>query len=181
MKVDNSRKSGLASHIEERKKPASGDKLVGTVRVDIKHVEHLNFHAFDTDEPNSAIEVDEPVKRDGHGRGHSPLSYFLVGAGSCLLTQWAKIAVIEGLEIDNLDAIVRGHTDRRIDGRFTDFVFDVRMTGNETAEKVRLAAKEAERLCFVHNTLKLATPVVTNVSLNDKVVYTSKLGPETTS
>ncbi|MDH2901358.1 MAG: OsmC family protein [archaeon] len=180
MKVDKSHKAGISSYIENRKKTADKAKMAGTIRIDLRHVDHLNFQGIAKEGGNFTVEIDEPPERDGHGKGPTPLNYFLIGAGSCLLMQWAKLAVIEDLDINNLEAIVRGHTDRRIDGYFTDFVFDITMTGNESEERIKQVAKESERLCFVHNTLKRAVPVITNVMLNDKVVYTSKLGPKET-
>jgi uncharacterized OsmC-like protein len=180
LKVDKSHKAGISSYIESRKKTADKAKMAGTIRIDLRHVEHLNFQGIAKEGGNFTVEIDEPPERDGHGKGPTPLNYFLIGAGSCLLMQWAKLAVIEDLDINNLEAIVRGHTDRRIDGYFTDFVFDITMTGNESEERIKQVAKESERLCFVHNTLKRAVPVITNVMLNDKVVYTSKLGPKET-
>ncbi len=180
MKVNKSLRPGIASYIEDRKRNSDKEKMVGTIRVDLRHVEHLNFQGIAKEGGTFTVEIDEPPERGGYGKGPTPLNYFLIGAGSCLVTQWAKIAVIEGLDVDNLEATIRGHTDRRIDGYFTDFVFDIRMTGKESEERVKEVARESERLCFVHNTLKRAVPVITNVSLNDKVVYTSKLGPDQT-
>jgi hypothetical protein len=40
------------------------------------------------------------------------------------------------------------------------------------------ASRESERLCFVHNTLKRAVPVITNINYNGKLIYSSTLGPE---
>lgn len=180
VKVDKSHKPGLTAYIEGRKKTTDKAKMVGTIRVDLKHVEHLNLQGFAKEGGNFTVEIDEPPERDGYGKGPTPLNYFLIGAASCLMMQYAKIAVIEGLDVDSLEATARGHTDRRIDGYFTDFIFDVRMTGSESEERIKEVAKESERLCFVHNTLKRAVPVITNVMLNDKVVYTSNMGPSQT-
>jgi uncharacterized OsmC-like protein len=177
LKIDKSHKDGVNAYIENRRKTTDKAKMAGTIRIDLRHVEHLNFQGIVKEGGNFVLEIDEPPQRDGYGKGPTPLNYFLIGAGSCLLMQWAKLALIEDLDIDNLEAIVLGHTDRRVDGYFTDFVFDINMTGNESPEKIKHVAKESERLCFVHNTLKRAVPVTTNVMLNSQVVYTSKLGP----
>ncbi len=178
VKVDKNHAPGLKAYLDNRRNNTDKSKMVGTIRVDLKHVEHLNFQAIAREGGNFTVEIDEPPERDGHGRGPTPLNYFLIGAGSCLLMQWAKIAVIEGLNIDNLAAIARGHTDRRIDGYFTDFVFDIKMDGKESEERIRQVAKESERFCFAHNTLKRAVPVTTNVTLNGKLVYASTSDPE---
>jgi uncharacterized OsmC-like protein len=177
VKVDKSKAMEIKSYLDNRRNTTDKSKMAGTIRVDLKHVEHLNLQGIAKEGGNFTVEIDEPPERGGYGRGPTPLNYFLIGAGSCLLTQWAKIAVIEDLKIDNLAAIARGHTDRRIDGYFTDFVFDIRMDGTESEERIKRVAKDSERYCFVHNTLKRAVPVITNVTLNGKLVYTSTLGP----
>jgi len=178
VKVNRELASGVTSYIENRKKTTDKSKMLGAIRVDMKHVEHLNFQGFAKEGGSFTVEIDEPPERSGYGRGPTPLNYFLIGAGSCLLMQWAKIAVIEGLNIDNLEATVRGHTDRRIDGYFTDFVFDIRFEGDESEERIKQVAKESERLCFVHNTLKRAVPVITNIVMNGKLIHTTTSGPE---
>lgn len=164
----------IAEYIKSRKNSSRGK---GAHRVDLKHIEHLNFHGSAREGGNFTIEIDEPAERGGEGLGARPTSYFLLGAGSCLLTQWAKLAVIENLKIEDLRAIIRGHTETGIDGYFTDFVFDVFLTGTESEDRIKEVAHESERLCFIHNTLKRAAPCLTNVSYNGKVVYTSNVGP----
>lgn len=178
MKVDKNLAPGIVSYIENRKKTTDKSKMLGVIRIDLKHVDHLNFQGIAKEGGNFTVEIDEPPERGGRGKGPTPLNYFLIGAGSCLLMQWAKIAVIEGLDVDNLEATARGHTDRRIDGYFTDFVFDVRMDGKESVERIKQVAKESERLCFVHNTLKRGVPVTTNITLNGKLIYSTTSGPE---
>ncbi len=178
MKVDKNLAPGVVSYIENRKKTTDKSKMLGAIRIDLKHKEHLTFQGNAKEGGNFTVDIDEPPERGGYGKGPTPLNYFLIGAGSCLLMQWAKIAVIENLDIDNLEATVRGHTDRRIDGYFTDFVFDIRMDGKETGEKIKQVAKESERLCFVHNTLKRAVPCITNIVMNGKLIYSTTSGPE---
>jgi uncharacterized OsmC-like protein len=178
MKVDKTLAPEITSYIENRKTTTDRTKMLGAIRIDLKHVSHLNFQGNAKEGGDFTVEIDEPPSRGGYGKGPTPLNYFLIGAGSCLLMQWAKLAVIENLDIDNLEATVRGHTDRRIDGYFTDFVFDVRMDGKETEEKIKQVAKESERLCFVHNTLKRAVPCVTNIVMNGKLIYSDTIGPE---
>ena len=182
VKVDKNLAPGIVSYIENRKKTTDKSKMLGAIRIDLKHVEHLTFQGNAKEGVNNfTVDIDEPAERGGYGKGPTPLNYFLIGAGSCLLMQWAKIAVIENLDIDNLEATVRGHTDRRIDGYFTDFVFDIRMDGNETTEKIKQVAKESERLCFVHNTLKRAVPCITNIVMNGKLIYSTTSGPESSA
>ena len=178
MKVNKDLSPGLVEYISNRKKNTDRAKMAGTIRVDLKHVEHLHFHGIAKEGGNFTVDIDEPPERSGYGSGPTPLNYFLIGAGSCLTMQWAKIAAIEDLKVDNLSAIVRGHTDRRIDGYFTDFIFDLYMDGAETKERIIEVAKEGERLCFAHNTLKRAVPVTTNIFYNGERILSTTSGPE---
>ena len=101
--------------------------MVGTIRVDLRHVQHLNFQSIAKEGGTFTFETDESPERGCHGTGPTPLNYFLIGAGSCLAVQWAKLVAMDGLAIDQLEATVRGHTDTRIDGYYADFTFDIRM------------------------------------------------------
>jgi|GEM_PF-382141 uncharacterized OsmC-like protein len=180
VKFDKKLSGEIEAYINSRRNPsAQKTSMVGTIRVDLKHKEHLNFQGFAKEGGSFTLEIDEPPERGGHGRGPTPLNYFLLGIGSCLLMQWAKLSILENLGIDALEATVRGHIDRRIDGSFNDIIVDIRIRGrSEEAEKIRRVAKDCERLCFVHNTLRRALPLTTNIELNGQAVYKSTVGPE---
>ncbi len=177
MKMNRELAPEITKYIEGRRSEPGKARGRGAHRIDLAHVEHLTFQGIAKEGGNFTVTIDEPANRGGHGRGPRPSSYFLLGIGSCLLTQWAKLAVIENLNIDGLNAIIRGHTEAGIDGYYTDFVFDITMSGGESEERIRQVAEESERLCFIHNTLKRAVPCTTNVSYNGKVVYTKTVGP----
>jgi hypothetical protein len=56
--------------------------LVGTTRVDFKHVEQKTFAAtYKTEDKKFDIMIDEPAVRGGMSQGAMPLGYFVTGAG----------------------------------------------------------------------------------------------------
>jgi hypothetical protein len=56
--------------------------LIGTTRVDFKHVEQKTFEAaYKTEDKRFDILIDEPAVRGGMSKGATPLGYFVTGAG----------------------------------------------------------------------------------------------------
>lgn len=56
--------------------------LIGTTRVDFKHVEQKTFEAtYKTEDKKFDIMIDEPAVRGGMSQGATPLGYFITGAG----------------------------------------------------------------------------------------------------
>ena len=61
----------------------------------------------------------------------------------------------------------RGHFDRRLGGSFTEVVYDLKLTSPSSKEEIARLSREAEEMCYAHNTLKKAgVKMVTNVFLN---------------
>lgn len=152
---------------------------VGTVRVDIKNVEQLR-HVAESRE--FKYEIDEPPERGGTNAGLNPLGFFLIGAASCFLNQLVKVAIVEDLKLDNMEVTARGHYNLHTGGgiyEFTDIVYDVKMDGSESKESLEELLKKGEDRCFVHNTLKKAIPLTTNISLNGKPLLSHTVGPNT--
>ncbi|MHB8566334.1 MAG: OsmC-related (seleno)protein [Nitrososphaerales archaeon] len=157
---------------EERRLTLGRD--IGTKRVDIKNVEQLRHevsaHGF-------SLIVDEPAERGGTHLGLDPLGYFVTGAASCFLNQFARSIMIRDLKVDDLEMTARAHYDMAKTRDFTDFIYDVHLSGKESKENVLELLYEAERRCFVHQTLKKAIPLTTNVFLNGVQVVSHTLGP----
>jgi len=62
-------------------RPAAKEQ-VGTVRVDLTHVEQKTLKAvYKTEEKEFEFLLDEPGVRGGLGRGPTPLGFFIAGAG----------------------------------------------------------------------------------------------------
>ena len=143
---------------------------VGTVKVDANHIQQLRLSAtcWEGADFNFSLGVDEPPSRGGDAGGPAPLSYFILGAATCLLTQFAKLALLGELRIDSLSMTARGHFDRKVEGAFTDLIYDVKISGQEGASRIEKLSRDAERRCFASNTLKKAVKLVTNVDYNGK-------------
>lgn len=143
---------------------------IGTVRVDASHARQLRLSAvcWEGTEFKFPLTVDEPPFRGGDATGPAPLSYFVLGAATCLLTQLAKLSMLGELKIDSLSITARGHFDRKIEGAFTDMIYDVKISGTEGDARVEKLCRDAERQCFASNTLRKAIDLVTNVDYNGR-------------
>jgi len=138
---------------------------IGAQRIDIELVEQLRFKAsfghFD-------FIIDEPPERGGTNAGLPPLAYFLAGAASCLMTQYAKFAMSNSIPLTSMKAIVRGHFDRRMGGSFKDIIYDIGIESSADPDRIRGMAREAEMMCYAHNTLKRSVHMQMNLTLNGK-------------
>jgi uncharacterized OsmC-like protein len=147
---------------------------VGTVRVDVVHSRQLRLSAtcWEGEGLKFTMTADEPPSRGGDAAGPTPLSCFVMGAATCLLTQFAKLALLGELKIDSLSMTAKGHFDRKLEGTFTDITYDVKIAGTEDEARIEALSREAERQCFASNTLKRALRLVTNVEYNGKALLT---------
>ncbi len=142
--------------------------LFGAERVDLKKVSHLALEARKRD---FVFLVDEPPERGGTDRGPNPLAYFIAGAASCLMNQYATLAIARGVSLDRMELTARGHFDRKIGGAFDEMVYDLRLESPAPEETILDLSKEAEKMCYAHNTLKKAgVKMVTNLFLNGKQI-----------
>jgi putative redox protein len=136
---------------------------IGTHRVDVELIEQLRFEASFGD---FAFTIDEPPERGGTDAGPPPLSYFLAGAASCLMTQYAKLAIAKSVPLTSSKAVARGHFDRRVSGAFKDIIYEIEIESPASADAIIEIAREAELMCYAHNTLKTSVNIHTNLALN---------------
>ncbi len=165
-----SNREALLRNIKEdiRKRNEASEFLFGAERVDLRRVEHLKFEVR---KRHFTFFVDEPNERGGTDEAPNPLAYFIAGAASCLMNQYADLALARDIPVTGLELTARGHFDRRIGGAFEEVIYDVRLDSSATKEIILGLAKEAERMCFAHNTLKKAgVKMVTNLFLNREQV-----------
>lgn len=164
----------LRKILVERYNPTTlpAEMQIGTWRVDIKNVEHVRHEARVRD---WTFTVDEPPERGGTNMGLNPLGYFVLGAVSCFMSQLSKAAIVKDLKIDTMEITARAHTDmvRRV---FTDAIYDIRLTGEESVENATMLMHEAEERCFVHQTLKKAMKITDNLYMNGTLAATNTLG-----
>lgn len=168
MEKDDELTAVIIEHVRKRHEADDEEFLFGSDRVDLKRVDHLTMVASKRD---FTFTVDEPPERGGKDKGPNPLAYFIAGAASCLMNQYLTDSVFRGVEIRDLEMTARGHFDRRIGGSFSDIVYDLRLSSSSSAEDILSLAKEAETMCYAHNTLKKAgVKMTTNVFLNGRKI-----------
>ncbi len=158
----------IRDHVRKRHEADDEEFLFGAERVDLKHLDHL---AMEARKRHFNFLVDEPGERGGTDKGPNPLAYFLAGAASCLMNQYATDAIYREIKLDSFEITARGHFDRRMGGAFSDMVYDIKISSAASKEQILALAKEAEEMCYAHNTLKRAgVKMVSNVFLNGEKV-----------
>jgi uncharacterized OsmC-like protein len=156
----------IKEHIRKRNEANDEEFLFGSERVDLRRIGHLKFEAR---KRGFKFLVDEPVDRGGTDRAPNPLAYFIAGAASCLLNQYATLAMARDTRLDDVRLTARAHFDRRVGGSFEELVYDIKLESRASPRSVISLSREAERMCYAHNTLKKAgVKMVTNLYLNGK-------------
>jgi uncharacterized OsmC-like protein len=150
---------------EDNERRGLREAKIGAQRVDIQLVEQLRFRASFG---QFVFTIDEPPERGGTDAGLPPLAFFVAGAASCLLTQYAKLAIAKDVPFKSMKAIARGHFDRRVGGAFTEMIYDIVIESPAPEDEVRALAREAESMCYAHNTLKKVVRMETRLTLNGK-------------
>ncbi len=158
----------IKEHVKKRHEVTDKEFLFGAERVDLKRVDHLRFEARKRD---FVFTVDEPAERGGTDQGPNPLAYFMAGAASCLMNQYAVVAIAKGIVLDGLEMTARGHFDRRIGGAFDEMIYDLRISSNAPKSAIQELSKESEEMCYAHNTLRKAgLKMRTNLYLNGELL-----------
>lgn len=150
---------------EDSDRRALGEPKIGTQRINVELVEQLRFLASFG---RFSFTIDEPPERGGTDAGLPPLAHFVAGAVSCLMTQYAKLAIAKDISLTSMKAVARGHFDRRIGGAFKDMLYEIAIESPASDDAIKEIAREAESMCFAHNTLKSAIRMQTNLTLNGK-------------
>jgi len=160
--------ANIKEHVKKRFEASDREFLFGADRVDIRRVKHLKFEAS---KRHFSFTIDEPPERGGTDEGPNPLAYFIAGAASCLMNQYAVLAIARGVPIDDLRITARGHFDRVLGGSFKEMIYDLRISSEASKETILNLSGEAERMCYAHNTLKKAgVKMVTNLFLNENQI-----------
>ena len=158
----------IKEHVKKRNDADDAEFLFGSERIDLRRVSHLKFEARKG--PFKFL-VDEPTERGGTNKAPNPLAYFVAGAASCLLNQYATLAIARDVRLDDIQLTARGHFDRRLDGAFEEVIYDIKLESSASPGSLVALAREAERMCYAHNTLKNAgVKMTTNLYLNGKQI-----------
>ncbi len=164
MTSDDSLVATIKEHVRKRHEADDEEFLFGAERVDLKRTDHLTMEAR---KRHFTFLIDEPEARGGKDQGPNPLAYFIAGAASCLMNQFDADAIYRGIRLDGVELTARGHFDRRMGGAFSDIVYDLKLSSPATKEEILSLAREAEEMCYAHNTLKKAgVKIATNIFLN---------------
>jgi len=156
----------IKEHVKKRHEADDKEFLFGSERVDLHRIAHLTLEARKRD---FTFLVDEPAERGGMDRGPNPLAYFMAGAAACLMNQYLTDAIYRDVKLDDIELVARGHFDRRMGGSFTEMAYDIKLSSPSSRERVSSLVKEAQDMCYAHNTLKKAgVRITTNVYLNGK-------------
>lgn len=147
--------------------------------VEINVVGVLAYEARDASEHGAVMVVSEPPERGGIGGGSSPLSHFLAGAGSCLFNQFVRVAIAEGYPVHFLSTTVRGEFRREAGGKFQRIRYEIHAEGDVAGVPLDSLVERAERLCYVHNTLRPTVEMTTRLHLNGELVHERHSRPET--
>jgi uncharacterized OsmC-like protein len=148
-----------------RRATADAAGFRGLDRVEIEVVEGLEYRARNPSEPG-LMRIGEPVERGGAGEGNSPLSLVLAGAASCLLNQFIRSAVADGLPVRFTGVSTKGEFSRSIGGAFERITTEVRGEGALDEAQAQALLERAELLCYIHVTLRRAVRMTTVLVLD---------------
>jgi putative redox protein len=158
----------IREHVRKRHEANDEKFLFGAERVDLRRVEDLKV---EVKKRHFTFYVDEPIERGGTDQGPNPLAYFIAGAASCLINQFLTDAIFRGVTLEDVEMTARGHFDRRIGGAFKEIIYDLRLTSHSSKEDVLSLAREAEEMCYAHQTLRRAgVKMTTNIFLNGRPI-----------
>jgi uncharacterized OsmC-like protein len=158
----------VKDHVQKRHDANDEKFLFGAERIDLHWMDHLRVEAR---KRHFTFYVDEPAERGGTDQGPNPLAYFIAGAASCLLNQFLTDAIYRGVKLEGVELSARGHFDRRMGGSFREIIYDVKLTSPASTKAILSLAREAEEMCYAHQTLKKAgVKLTTNIILNGKAI-----------
>ena len=157
----------VKDYLQKRSQATDQEFLLATERADMKIVSGLKFEAH---RRQFTFYVDEPPERGGTDAGPSPLAYFIGGAASCLLNQYAMLAMGRNIRLrGTLSA--KANFDRRLGGSFEAIEYEIKLESTASMDEISRISKEALGMCYANNTLRRAGVSITaNVSLNGKPI-----------
>ena len=152
--------------IADRERTPNDPNFRALVRVSIQVDEGLTYHARSPSEPQFTLTIDEPEERGGQGQGPSPLTYFLTGAGACMLNQFIRLSIARNIDLRFKGMGVRGERERGIGGAFQLITQEVHAEGSASQQEVEELTEQVEAFCYVHATLRKAVKMTTVVHVN---------------
>jgi uncharacterized OsmC-like protein len=166
----------VAAALRRRAATTDREGLRGADRVEIEVIEGLEYRARNPHEAGQ-MRIGEPVDRGGSGEGCSPLSHVLAGAASCLLNQFIRTAVADGLPIQFTGASTRGEFSRAVGGAFERITTEIQASGELSGVDAQALVERAEQLCYIHVTLRRAVRMTTVLVVDGLERARSVTGP----
>ncbi len=143
----------VSKGVKKRREGKDTEFLFGAERVDLEYDDKLRFLGK---KGSHSFIVDEPSDRGGTDGGLNPLALFLAGSASCLMMQYVRLSITDGVRLDDFRVSARAHFDRRIRGAFTEMIYDIHIQSKSSNSEITALSEEAERFCYAHNTLAQA-------------------------
>ncbi|MDG6917138.1 MAG: OsmC family protein [Nitrososphaerota archaeon] len=109
---------------------------------------------------------DQPKIGGGKGEHPGALQHFVAGLPLCQLTHYAERASVWGMKIQDLEVSVTGRFMGMSGRGFDSIEYEVRVTSQEPADKIKELASAAASDCYVTNTLKRSCKVIGKIFLN---------------
>lgn len=157
----------VKDYLQKRSQASDKEFLYANTGIDLKIISQLKFEAH---RRQFSFYIDEPPERGGTDAGLNPLAYFIAGAASCLLNQYAMLAMGRDLPLKGTMA-ARARFERSLGGAFESVDYDISLESTATEGEIRRLADDALSMCYANNTLRKAGVKITaNVSLNGKPV-----------
>ena len=158
----------VKDYLRKRSQATDGEFLYATTGIDLKIISQLKFEAR---RRQFVFYVDEPPERGGTDAGLSPLAYFVAGTASCLLNQYAMLAMGKDLPLQGTLS-AKATFDRRIGGAFEAIDYDVKLESTASEDEISRLSNEALGMCYANNTLRRAGVKITaNLFLNGKQIH----------
>jgi len=168
---------GIRAGIDHRRSTTDRAGLRGLDRVEIEVLDGLEYWATNPHEA-AVLRIGEPVARGGTGEGSSPLILFLAGASSCLMNQFIRSSVAEQLPVRFTGASAKVEFSRAVGGGLERITAEFRAEGTLSDEQARALVEGAERLCYIHVTLRQAVRMTTVLIVDGVERVRSVTGPE---
>lgn len=162
----------------EREEAVDPESLRRLIRVEINPVELFTYEAHSPAEPLLKMMIDEPKARGGAEQGPSPTTYFLTGSAACLLNQFLRVNIAEGLNLHFTQMQAKGEFQRKVGGGFVSITQEIYAEGSASQEALEKLTEKAESFCYVHMTLNKVLKMTTVLYLNGTEVVRQVTGPD---
>lgn len=156
-----------------------------TTTAEVKMVDLQSSKALLGENGEFKIRCDERYLRPkGGAAGSYPQEVFLSSFGMSLQTLYGRFAAAQGPKIAHIEMTIRSYCDIRPiygitdkDSSFQEIVFETRITGQESEEKVKKLLTNLHERSPIYSTLRKAVKLRGNILYNGKTVKEIQTAP----